>query len=91
MLSYSSEVGMLRGVPRIKLREEHGREGIITSEWEAGHSELWTSELWTVCAMKQRGPWALRAASSARILAIGILKSHGLPSVSLRGRQGHLL
>jgi len=35
MLSYSSEVGILRGVPRIKLREEHGREGIITAEWEA--------------------------------------------------------
>lgn len=35
MLSYGEEVGVLRGVPRIKLRKEYGREGIITPEWEA--------------------------------------------------------
>src|SRR5277367_646887 len=35
MLSYAADVGVLRGVPRIKLRKEYGREGIITAEWEA--------------------------------------------------------
>ncbi len=35
MLSYAADVGVLRGVPRIKLRKEYGREGIITPEWEA--------------------------------------------------------
>lgn len=34
MLSYAADVGVLRGVPRIKLRK-YGREGIITPEWEA--------------------------------------------------------
>jgi len=34
MLSYGMEVGILRGVPRIKMREEHGREGTFTREME---------------------------------------------------------
>ena len=34
MLSYAAEVGILRAVPRLKLREEHTREGTFTREME---------------------------------------------------------
>jgi integrase len=34
MLSYAAEVGILRAVPRFKLREEHTREGTFTRGME---------------------------------------------------------